>query len=152
MKEKKISTDQTANACCAKNEAEVLREIRLFIGRFFLIEIDNPTEDDIKLAHRLAEFTITMMAQMLNLSVRERQTPFFNATFYVKDMGGGVGKVNYAFETQGGMLFEQLGLGIMGQKLEEAIGGWCKEVWGGELTTQAADFFQQWGDVVKKEK
>jgi hypothetical protein len=149
MKEKKSTTDQTVDACCAKNEAEVLREIKFFIGRFFLTETEHPTEDDIKLAHRLAELTITMMAQMLNLSVRERQIPFFNAMFYVKDMGGGVGKVNYAFETQGGPMFEQLGLGVMGQKLEEAIGNWCEEVWGGKLTTQAAEFLQQWGNVVK---
>jgi len=145
MKEKKTNTEKIANACCAKNEAEILREITFFISRFFIAEIDEPTEEDVKVATRFAELVLTIMAQMLQRGIREKQDPFFNVMLYVKDMGGGIGQVNYAFETQGGNLFEQLGLGIMGKQLEDAIGNWCTEVWGGKLTTQAADFLQQWG-------
>jgi len=149
MKEKDTNTDQTASVCSAKKtEAEILREITFFISRFFTVEIEDPTEEDVRAATRLAELVLTLMAQMLNRGIREKQEPFFNVMLYVKDMGGGVGRVNYAFETQGGKMFEQLGLGVMSPLLEKAIGDWCTEVWGGKLTTKAAETFEQWGHNV----
>lgn len=132
----------------AKTKEEILREITFFIGRFFIAEKENPTEEDLRIAQRLAELTLLMMAQMLERGVRQERQPVFNVMVYVRDLGRGVGELNYSFETIGGSLFEELQLGLMGKELETAIGDWCKKVWGGELHTKAAEAIQAWSGVV----
>jgi len=154
MKDKLEDTEKTASVCSAKKketELQVLREIRFFISRFFTAELDNPTEMDAMQATRLAELTLLLMAQLLERGMRKRREPVFNVTIYVEDMGGGIGKLNYAFETQGGKMFKQLELGVMGEELENGIAEWCKKTWGGKLTTEAADVLQMWsGAGLKK--
>ena len=67
----------------SEDEAQILKEITFFIGRFFLTEIKEPTVEDMAFAERLAKLTILLMAQMLERGIREREEPVFNAMFYV---------------------------------------------------------------------
>lgn len=151
MKEEETNIEKTVSVCSAKSEEEVLREITFFISRFFIVELENPTEEDARQATRLAKLVILLMAQMLERGMRQKREPVFNAMFYVEDLGGGVGKLNYAFESLGGQMFEDLNLGVMGKELEDAIGEWCKKTWGGKLTTRAADAIQAWSGVTDGE-
>jgi len=133
------------------DESVILKEIVFFISRFFIAELDTPTEEDVKHSELLAKLTIRLMAQMLERGMRLKRDPVFNVMFYVKDLGSGVGELNYSFETIGGQLFEELKLGVMGEELEKAIGEWCKKVWGGELHTKAAEVLQSWGGVINED-
>ena len=161
MKDEPVDTEKTASACSAKKEEnkeknkeddqlQVLNEITFFISRFFIGIKDNPTEMDAMQATRLSELVLLFMAQLLERGMRKKREPVFNVTIYVEDMGGGVGKLNYAFETQGGKMFKQLDLSLMGRELEEGIARWCKKTWGGELTTEAADIVKMWSGVSGK--
>jgi len=126
-----MDTDPIANVCSAKSEEEILREIRFFIARFFLANIEQPVQEDVMQSERLSELTLLLMAQMLQRGMKKKRTPVYNVMFYIEDLGGGVGKMHYSFETASGDMHQQLGLKVMGEKLEEAIGKWCEEVWGG---------------------
>lgn len=133
-----------------KNEAQILEEITFFISRFFVAELENPTEEDAKQASILAKLTLRLMAQMLERGMRKKQNPVFNVNIYVKDLGNGVGRMNYAFETIGGQLFEELRLGIMGEELEDGIKKWCEKTWGGKLTKEGANMIQAWDSATKQ--
>jgi len=132
------------------DESSVLKSVVFFIANFYLASVENPTEEDAEHAARLARLTLLLMAQMAERSMKQRREPVFNAMFYVKDYNG-IPELNYCFETIGGQLFEELGLGAMGKELEEAIGKWCIKIWGGELHTKAAEVMQAWGGVIKDE-
>jgi len=120
--ENEEGTGKIVDVCSvSSDEGKLLKEITFFISRFFIAEIEHPTEEDCRQADILAKLTIRLMAQMLERGVRKKQDPVFNVMIYVKDLGRGVGQLNYAFETIGGQLFDELNLGKMGLKFEESL-------------------------------
>lgn len=133
-----------------KSDDEILQEIIYFIARFFLVEKGEPTLEEEMMAKNLSKLTLRYMSQLMDFGMRQNKTPIFGLNVYVKDLGAGVGEVDYSVGTIGGELFEILNLGDLARKLENSLKDWNNDNFGTELSEAGANFIQQWSGVLKK--
>ena len=131
-----------------KTEGEILEEIIMFIGNYFLIEKEDPTEIDIHMAKSFAKLTLRFMMQMKRLGMDAEAAPIFAIICYMKDLGQGVHKMTYAPETIGGEPFEKFSLGILGGEIDKAFQAWHLKAFGEELSSEGAEKIQAWSGAV----
>ena len=145
------NTGKTADVCSVSSE-EIPNEILFFIRRYFLIEKDMPTLDEILRANLLAKVTITLMLQLYRMGMEEEFQPVFFAGNYVKPHTGGVTEFKRTYETISGEPFFKFNLTALGQEYEEAYKKWFKATFGVEINEEAAKVIQAWGDAVGEGK
>lgn len=134
-----------------KTEGEILQEIVMFIGNYFLVEKEDPTEVDLRMARSLTKLTLRFMMQMKKLGMDKEASPIFAIICYMKDLGQGVHKMTYAPETVGGEPFEKFSLGTLGAEMDKAFQAWHLKAFGEELTSEGAETIQAWSGAVDEE-
>lgn len=149
--EKEKGTEKTVNVSSVKSEEEILREIIVFIGNYFLVELKDPTEIDLHMAQSFAKMTLRLMMQMKNLGMDKEASPIFAIICYMRDLGQGVHKMTYAPETIGGEPFEKFSLSVLGAEMDKAFQAWHLEAFGEVLSTEGAKTVQAWSGVMQDE-
>jgi len=129
------NTGKTADVCSALSE-EIPNEILFFIRRYFLINHDAQSPDDMLRAGLLAKVALRMMLQLYRMGMEEEFQP-----------AGGVAEFKRTYETISGEPFFKFNLSGLSQEYEEAYKKWFKETFGVELNEDAARIIQAWGGV-----
>ena len=142
------NTGRIVSVCSAKTPEEILREIIVFIGNYFLVEHEAPTETELRMAESFAKLTLRLMMQMKELGMDKEASPIFAIICYMKDLGQGVHKMTYAPETVSGEPFVKFGLSILGREMDKAFKAWHLEAFGEELSEEGAEILQAWSGVV----
>ena len=142
------NTGRIVSVCSAKTPEEILREIIVFIGNYFLVEHEAPTETELRMAESFAKLTLRLMMQMKELGMDKEASPIFAIICYMKDLGQGVHKMTYAPETISGEPFVKFGLSILGREMDKAFKAWHLEAFGEELSEEGAGIIQAWSGVV----
>ena len=140
-------TGKTADVCSVSSE-EIPNEIIFFIRRYFLVDHEAPTPEDIYRAELLAKVTLRLMMQLFTVGMEQEFQPVFFAGNYVKPHTGGVTEFERTYETISGEPYVTFNLGGLSQAYEKAYAGWFKETFGVELNEDAAKILQSWGDAV----
>ncbi len=108
------------------------------------------TDPEVRLrAELLAKTLIRIMLQLYTLGIDDDFQPIFVAINYVKPHTGDVTEHRRTYEMIGGEPANTFKLGLMADEYEKAYKDWIKEIFGVELSDGAAEFFQQWGNVLK---
>ena len=140
------NTGKTVDVCSVLSE-EIPNEILFFIRRYFLINHDAPSPEDMLRAGLLAKVTLRMMLQLFRMGMEEEFQPIFVAANYVKPHTGGVTEFKRTYETISGEPFFTFNLTGLGQEYEDAYKKWFKATFGVEINEEAAKILQAWGDV-----
>jgi len=142
--ENEEDTGKTVDVCSVSSD-EIPEEIIFFIRKYFLINHDAPSPDDMLRAGLLAKVTLRMMLQLYRMGMEEEFQPVFVAANYVKPHTGGVAEFKRTYETISGEPFFKFNLSGLSQEYEEAYKKWFKETFGVELNEDAARIIQAWG-------
>lgn len=125
----------------------VPEELIHFFRNYFIGEKTDP--ETMARAELLAKTLMRFMLQLYIFGIEGEYQPVFIATNYVKPHTGGVTEFERTYEMIGGEPADTFKLGFMADEYEKAYKAWVKEIFGVELSEDAAEFFQQWGGVLK---
>lgn len=146
-KDKKDNIEKTASACSVSSE-EIPEETLFFIRRYFLVEIEDPTPEELYRAELLAKTIIKIMIQFHRIGMDGEYQPVFVAANYVKQHTGNVTEFKRTYETISGKPYVTFNLAMLSQEYEKAYKAWFKETFGVEMSEDSAKIIQSWGGAV----